>query len=262
MTLDSFKIKTKICITLDANSGSSVIPLFNYAPWVKAGYRLVNEYFEVQNIKAVAFIYSLPPAAFPVFELEATESMQELAAVNLEWNSPRIQMDVVMNVDDAVNWQRIAAYSLLNPAPYPYREYELGDHSLGENAMLGIQIRNVTFGLLENASLGSDRVTVFADLVRVVTVEEIVDTSSKIANNITTISATIVNSNVNRQGLTFFNSSDKNVFIDTVSTVSITSFMVKLEPEAYYEAPAPMYTGAYYAVVADGSTAIGIREFV
>ncbi|MEH1895622.1 MAG: hypothetical protein V7K94_10050 [Nostoc sp.] len=257
MTLENLTIKQKIAVTLDQTSGNSVVPIFNYVPYTKSGYRLINEYLEIENLLAVSWIYSLATVPFPVFELEDSESKQLLAAINLEWNSPRIQMDVALNINNA-DWQRIAAYSLLNPSPYPYREYTLGNHPLGDNAMLGLQIRDVGYGLLS----GQDKVIAFADLTRHITIEKLVDTSSKIANNVTTVAATIVNSNTNRKGLTFFNSSDKDVYLDTVNTVSSSSYMVKLEPGDYYEAPSPMYTGNYYAVVASGSTAIDVREFV
>ncbi|MEH2195678.1 MAG: hypothetical protein V7K98_23970 [Nostoc sp.] len=222
----------------------------------------MNEYFEISNLKAVAFIYSVGVVPFPVFELEDTESKQLLTAINLEWKSERIQMDIVVTVNDGATWQRIAAYSLLNPSPYPYREYSLGNHSLGDNAMLGIQMRSVGFGLLQNGNLGSDRVTVFADLGRVVTIEKVSDSGIKIANNITTTPSTIMNANINRTTAVFSNTSDKDVYIDVVSTVSPTSHLIKLEPTDYYESPAPVYTGQYWAVTASGSTAIDVREFV
>lgn len=262
MAFETFTIKSKVCVTLDPNTGSTVKPLLTYVPYSKSGYRLINEYLEINNLKAVSWIYSLPAVTFPVFELEDTESKQVLTAINLEWKSPRIQMDVVIDIDNTLSWQRIAAYSLLNPSPYPYREYSLGNHTLGDNAMIGLQIRNVNFGLLQNGIGGQDEVTVYADLTHKITIERLVDTSSKIAKNITTTSATIVNGNPNRRGLTLFNSSDKNIFVDTVATVNTSSYMVKLEPGDYYEAPSPMYTGSYYAVVTSGSTAIDIREFV
>jgi hypothetical protein len=262
MAFETFTIKSKACITLDPNSGSTVKPLFTITPYNKSGYRLIHEYIEVENLKAVSWIYSLAEIEFPVFELEDTESKQLLTAINLEWKSPRIQMDVVIDINNTLSWQRIAAYSLLNSSPYPYREYSLGNHTLGDNSMIGLQIRNVGFGLLQNGVKGQDKITAFADIIRTVTLEKIVDTSVKVANNITTIPATIINGNINRKGLTFFNSSDKNIFIDTVNAVSATSYMIRVEPGDYYEAPSPIYTGNYYAVVASGSTAIDIREFV
>lgn len=261
MAFETFTIKSKVCTTLDVDTGSAVKPLLTYVPYSKSGYRLINEYLSVENLKAVSWVYNLPAVEFPVFELEDSESKQLLTAINLEWKSDRIQMDIMMNIDNSV-WQRIASYSLLNSSPYPYREYSLGNHTLGDNAMIGLQIKDVGFGLLQSSIAGQDKVTVFADLTKHITIEKLVDTSSKVANNITTIAATVVNSNSSRKGLTFFNSTDKNIYLDTVNTVSSSSYMVKLEPGDYYEAPSPMYTGAYYAVVSSGSTAIDIREFV
>lgn len=260
--LENLTVKQKIAITLDPNSGANVIPIFNYVPYAKSGYRLIDEYLEIDDLKAVSWIYSLPPVPFPVFELEDTESKQLLTAINLEWKSPRIQLDVMCQIDGTLNWQRISAYSLLNSDPYPYREYSLGNHFLGNNSMIGLQIRNVNFGLLQNSVKGQDKVVVYANLTRRITIEKLVDTSVKIANNITTIVATIINSNPNRKGLTLFNSSNKDIFIDTVSSVTVNSHFVKLEPGDYWESPSPLYTGAYYGIVASGSTAIDIREFV
>ena len=260
MSFENLIIKTKVCITLDSNTPTTVTPLLNYIPYSKSGYRLVSEYLEINNLKAVSWIYSLPTIEFPVFELEDSDSKQMLAAINLEWHSPRIQLDVAINTDN--NWQKIVAYSLLNPSPYPYREHLLGDYPLGDNAMLGFQIKDVGYGKLQNVAAGQDKVTIFADLTRHITIEKLIDTSSKIANNITTISATVANGNPDRKGITFFNSSDKDIYLDTANPVSTSSYMVKLEPGDYYEAPSPMYTGAYYAVVSSGSTAIDIREFV
>ncbi|MEH2148238.1 MAG: hypothetical protein V7K63_08730 [Nostoc sp.] len=217
---------------------------------------------EINNLKAVSWIYSLAEVPFPVFELEDTESKQLLTAINLEWKSPRIQMDVVIDIDGSEQWQRIAAYSLLNSSPYPYREYTLGDHTLGDNAMLGLQVRAVGFGLLQNSSRGNDKVTAYADLTRVITIEKNVDTSQKITNTISNIASTIVNSNVNRRGITFFNSSSVNVYVDTNSSVTTGSYLVKLEPGDYWEPPIQSYTGAYYGIIASGSTGIDIREFV
>ncbi|HYX16485.1 MAG TPA: hypothetical protein VE944_19380 [Nostoc sp.] len=262
MALDTFTIKGKIVFTITPDTGTTITPVFDYTPFQKAGYRVINEYLEINNLKAVAWIYSVAKVPFPVFELEDTESKQLLTAINLEWKSERIQMDVLITTNEGTNWNRIAAYSLLNSDPYPYREYVLGDHTLGDNAMIGIQMRNVGFGLLQNGNLGSDRVTVYADLVRVVTIEKISDSGIKIANNITTTPSTIMNTNINRTTATLFNSSDKNVFIDVVNTVSTTSHIIKLEPGDYYESPAPIYTGNYWAVVESGSTAIDVREFV
>lgn len=172
MSINTLIIKQKSCVTLDANSSANVVPIFEYVPYAKAGYELIDEYLEIENLKAVSWIYSLSPVPFPVFELEDTESKQLLTAINLEWQSPRIQLDVVCQIDNTLNWQRIAAYSLLNSDPYPYREYLLGNHTLGNNSMIGLQIKNVGFGLLQNSVKGQDKVVVYANVRRHIIINE------------------------------------------------------------------------------------------
>ncbi|MEH2445795.1 MAG: hypothetical protein V7K18_08425 [Nostoc sp.] len=58
MTFEALTIKTKVCITLDANTPITVTPLLNYVPYSKSGYRRVSEYLEINNLKAVSWIYS------------------------------------------------------------------------------------------------------------------------------------------------------------------------------------------------------------
>ena len=260
MTIETLVIKSKAALTLTPDSGNTVHPLLEFDPFTKSGYRTIAEYVEVVNMQATSWIYSTAPVEFPVFELEDSESKQLLTAINLEWKSPRIQLDVVLKVGGG-SYQKIKSYSLLNNSPYPYREFSLGNHNLGDNAAIGLQIRNVGFGLLQNGTGGQDRVACYADVIRTILIEKLVDNSQKIVNSISDIAAIIVNANVNRQGIVFFNSSDKDVYLDTVSTVSTVSHTVLLEPGDYWEPPTN-YTGNYYAVVASGSTSIDIREFV
>ena len=167
MALESLIVKQKICITLDVNSGSNIVPIFSYVPYSKNGYTFLDEYLEIKDLKAIGWIDSLDPIPFPVFELEDTESKQLLTAINLEWKSPRIELQVMCQINNLV-WQKLQSFSLLNPDPYPYREYSLGSHTLGNNAMIGLKVADVGFGLLSN----QDKVTIFADLVRYITLDQ------------------------------------------------------------------------------------------
>ncbi|UYD38982.1 hypothetical protein [Tolypothrix sp. PCC 7601] len=257
MAIETFKVKSKIAVTLDIDSNNTVIPLFTYIPYAKSGYRVISEYLEIENLKLTTWITSLPAVEFPTFSIEASESEQLLQALNVEWGSDRIQLNVMLQINSE-DWQKISAYSLLNRSPYPYGEYDLGNHNLGDNSMLGLQIYDVGYGLLA----GSDKVSAYGDLIRTIALEELSDDSVKIANTINTTASIIINSNANRKGLIIFNSSTKDIYIDTVSTVSVTSYIIHLSPGGYYESPLPIYKGAYYAVITSGSTAIDIREFI
>lgn len=261
MTFETLTIKQKVALTINAASGTNPITLIDYVPYSKAGYRLINESIEINNLRFSSWIYSLDTIEFPVFEVEDSESKQLLTAINLEWDSPRIELDLLIKIE-AGNWQKFAAYSLINPSPYPYREYTIGNHLIGNNSILGVQIIDVGFGGLITTDSSQDKVVIFGDVTREVILEKFADNGSKVTNNITTTASIIVPSNSSRTNLLIFNSSTKDIFIDIVSSVSTSSHLVKVEVGDYYEAPLPIYTGAYYAVVASGSAVIDIREFV
>ncbi|OYE02144.1 hypothetical protein [Nostoc sp. 'Peltigera membranacea cyanobiont' 232] len=259
--IENFSITSKVSVTLNADSGATVHPLFTYAPFILNGYRVINESLVLSNINAIAYIYSLPIVAFPTFALDASDSEQLLTAINLEWQGHRVQLDALIQVGIGNVYQRIKSYSLTNPSPYPYKEFTLDNQQLGNNCMLGLQIRNVGYGLLQNSSNGSDVITVSADLTRNLVIESVSSSGSKIDNTITTTASAIVNNNTSRNGISFFNNSSEVVYVDTIPSVSSSSYLVLLNPGDYYEAPKPIYTGQYWAVTSSGSASINIREF-
>ncbi|MHC5826274.1 MAG: hypothetical protein ACYT04_63060, partial [Nostoc sp.] len=67
MSLQTFSTVRKVAVTLDANSGATIHPLFTYTPFTLSGYRIINENLALTNLTAIAYIYSLPTAVFPVF---------------------------------------------------------------------------------------------------------------------------------------------------------------------------------------------------
>lgn len=259
--IENFSITSKVAVTLDANSGSTIHPLFTYTPYTLNGYRVINESLVLSNINAIGYIYSLPVVEFPTFALDASDSEQLLTAINLEWQGHRIQLDALIQVGIGNVYKRIKSYSLTNPAPYPYKEFTLDEQRLGNDCMLGLQIRNVGYGLLQNGSSGSDVITVSADLTRNLVIEGASTNGNKIDNTITTTASAIVNNNTSRNGISFFNNSSEVVYVDTIPSVSSSSYSVLLNPGDYYEAPSPVYTGQYWAVISSGSASINIREF-
>lgn len=164
---------------------------------------------------------------------------------------------------------KIADAYLFNQRPYYYLDLinyftSAGTFDVAPDAIIACQVVDVGYGLLQ----GNDRVMLLGCVVEespyseVAPITEIPILSRNIANNITDTGAVIVNSNIKRKGITFFNSSIQDVYLDTVNTVSINSYLIKLVPGAYYEAPNPVYTGSYYAVSIESNTSIDIREFV
>lgn len=85
--------------------------------------------------------------------------------------------------------------------------------------------------------------------------------AQQISNSLSTTASTLVASNSNRKGLTLFNSSDKTIFVDYSNAVTASDYAFKLEPNAYYEMPRPIYTGVLHAILATGTASIEVREF-
>ncbi len=164
---------------------------------------------------------------------------------------------------------KIADAYLFNQQPYYYLDLinyftSAGTFDVAPDATIACQVVDVGYGLLQ----GNDRVMLLGCAVEespyseVAPITEVPIISRNLANNISTTSGAIVNSNLKRKGIVFFNSSELIVYLDTVNTVSTNSYLVKLVPGAYYEAPNPVYTGNYYAVTTEPNTSIDIREFL
>jgi hypothetical protein len=166
---------------------------------------------------------------------------------------------------------KIADAYLFNQRPYYYLDLinyftSAGTFDVAPDATIAVQVQDVGHGLLQ----ANDRILLLGCAVEespysyseAAPVAQIPIGSRMVTNNISITSAVIVNSNPQRKRIVFFNNSINDVYLDTVSSISPYSYLVKLVPNAYYEAPIPASTGNYYAVTTDGNTSIDIREFV
>jgi hypothetical protein len=201
----------------------------------------------VKNLKAFSKISSLAAVQLPVFELEDSESQKLFKTLDIEFNSPRKQLDLFISVNN--EWNQVGSASLLNPSGYPYRMYNLMDFytdnsaaELGENGKIGVKISDVGYGLLT----GNDTVTihgsyiqefVFADSYE----DPILDSNSFPATigtsriTATTEKTLLIPANIARLGTTIWNNSSSYLLLDFDMGNSAPA--LKLSPEAYYEVP-------------------------
>jgi hypothetical protein len=86
-------------------------------------------------------------------------------------------------------------------------------------------------------------------------------TKTDLAASIT--SSTILAANASRKGVAIWNNSISNLFLDFASTVSLTSYSVKIAPQGYFEMPFN-YQGIISGIwdVADTNGKALIREFI
>ncbi|MBE9199086.1 MULTISPECIES: hypothetical protein [unclassified Nodularia (in: cyanobacteria)] len=255
MTLNKIELKTKIIASLTTVNAANILELFTYTPYSKPGYRILSESLEIKNLELRSFINGLAPVPFPVFPLEASESETQLGILKLEWQGARIQSNLWIK-NDSTDWIRIGMISLLNPSPAPYREFPLGDFQLGDNAMLGLQIQDVGYGLLQ----GNDRVNITADLIRTIALEKISEGINRDANINSDTSTLVMQSNAQRSGFTVYNPGTTDVFLDIASNVSPESFLATIKPQGFYESNFAI-TDAIYLISQSGNVSVKVREF-
>jgi hypothetical protein len=174
--MESYNITKNINKKITEIEGSNVVTVVNNT--VESGLNIVSINTFVDNLKVYAFINSLESVKLPDFKLEDSESEKLYKTLDVEWKSPRKQLDVVIS-GDGTNWNLIGSVSLLNPSGYPYRMYNLLDFftdglgaRLGNNFKVGVQVKDVGYGVLTD----DDMLTIHGSYVQ----EYVIDPSSVI----------------------------------------------------------------------------------
>lgn len=151
---------------------ASIIPIYEvrapplgreYVP----GHFLLSFNSFVKNLRAYGAVGTLATSDLPRFELEDSDSERLRKTLDIEWKSPRKQLNMFIAVS-GTEWLQVGSMSLLNPYGYPFRAYNLMDFftdnlalELGGDGKIGIQIEDVGWGLLQQG----DRVTIHGSAV-------------------------------------------------------------------------------------------------
>ncbi len=160
--VQSFTEVESVSFDFPPSLGEQIVPLFsNNAELLIAKYRVdqrdkmtVNSF--IKNFRATSSVVSLPEAPFPQFTDEDTEQDQIQKALEVEWASARIQLNLWDWNQNTSSWVFIASASLLNNAGYPYKVLNLLDlltdnlaEELGANAKIGVNLQDVGYGRLK-----------------------------------------------------------------------------------------------------------------
>lgn len=151
------QVKT-VGIKLDSNSESittiyqntEVVICSEFLP----NYKIVSFNTFLKNLKVFASIKSLDEVALPEFALDDSQTTKLQKVLDIEWNSPRKQLDVYLQSNNQ-GWLHIGSTSMLNPSGYQFRIYNIMDLftdnlalELGINSKVGIGVKDVCYGLL------------------------------------------------------------------------------------------------------------------
>ena len=170
-----------ITVTLSEGNGGQITALFennpsNYEQFYRdAGYH-VSVVRYIRDLSANCTIRSIPAPNLPT--LDPLASQEEIARAYrfYEWQSARIQMDLMVTKSTTIDWKRRGAASLLNRQDLPYVELDLVGYfsrgetiELGPNTLLGVRILDVDYGLLK----GVDEVNIFGSIIKEIKVVDL-----------------------------------------------------------------------------------------
>ena len=159
--VQSFTEVESICLEISPSLEEQTIPVFqNNAELLIAKYRVderdkmtVNSF--IKNFRLTTSIVSLQEASFPEILLTDSDQEKTRKALEVEWNNPRIHLNLWDWNQTTASWVFIATVSLLNNHGYPYRIINLLDlltdnlaEELGSNAKIGVNIKDVGYGRL------------------------------------------------------------------------------------------------------------------
>lgn len=157
MAIDSINVVKKIARKITSADRDNIIVLFdnvNPVPSIPSNDIISINGF-LKNLKGFSRIASLQEAQLPDIRLEDSEPERRIKALDIEWQSPRKQLDMLVSADGQ-NWIEIGSISLIRQQGYPYRMYSLLDFftdgladEFGDNGKAGCRIIDVGYGLLE-----------------------------------------------------------------------------------------------------------------
>lgn len=263
--ISTYQKVRQITQKLTSTTGGAIVDLMpTLTPDSIPGLTVVSVNNFVKSLRAYAKITSLTEVSLPNFELTDSETDKLYKSLDVEWTSPRKQLDLLINQGDG--WEIIGSVSLLNPSGYPYRSYNLQDLytdnlalELGENGKVGVRVVDVGHGLLS----GGDSLTIYGSYSQEIVVSSTSLLTECFDNNasVGTSSTLVLPANESRQYLSLTNIGENPCFINLGIAATINAGIL-LNPDGNFEmtASSGLWRGAISAICESSSTLISILE--
>lgn len=180
MPISSVDRVKPITLSLSAVNQANIVTIYQNSNLtvgdeLMTGYTIISFNCFIKNLKAFAQIKSVAEAPLPDFLVEDSETDKLYKTLDIEWKSPRKQLSLYVSSNNQ-GWFKVGSLSLLNPAGYPFRIYNLMDLftdnlalELGESSKVGISVDEVGFGLLA----ANDTVTIHGSYVEEIFLQSI-----------------------------------------------------------------------------------------
>ena len=148
----------------------------------------------LSDLRCFASVTSLTEVALPTFELEDDQVTRTVKVLDVQWKSPRKQLEFYMQPPGG-SWLRIGAVAILNSGGYPYTTINLlglitddTAYELPDGVSIGLKLQDVGTGLLS----AGDSITIYGRYTEEFTIKE----ATASVGNITTPDLTSVESDI------------------------------------------------------------------
>lgn len=216
----TYSRSTQILSRLNNGSGSHVITI--YEPGYISPYDRVAStrfYGYITDLRCKVDINSLDEAILPEIGIGDSRTKRITAVRDMEWTSPRKQMELLLRSPQSGEWINVASISLLNRLPFYQVNLMqfLTDNvafAVSNNSAVGVQITNVGYGLLA----ATDEITIWGAVKEELSVlpdrvKEVTHTQSH-RWEVTETSRILLPSNSARLQATFTNTGDYTVYLN------------------------------------------------
>ena len=260
---------TQILHKLTAQSGDAIQTLYQpglLTPYDRAP--ALRFYGFITDLRVNINIQSLAESELPNIDLGTSRTDRVAAVRDLEWNSPRKQLDIYLATSTSAGWVNIATLSLLNRRPFyivnllSYVSTNVA-FQIANDAKLGVSISDVGYGLLE----GNDTVTLFGaakeEITAIPTESPVITTAQNYGAAITSTSRSVLSANPARKQATFINRSNSETIWLSYAPVAEVGKGLELRPHggAYEINFSNPYKGAI-AAIASGNANLAMLEAI
>lgn len=253
---------TNILTAFYSSTANALVPLYSPGIVSPSDRTLPARYSgRITSLRAKVAISSIPRTEIPAYDATTTRGERIAALRELEWRSPRKQLDIFMS-GTYQGWQPIASISLLNR--FPFYTLDLlpllgGDRTflVGAESQLAARITATDYGLL----LGADTVSIWG------TVEESAPagaTKTEIAAAdefewaVTTSSLVILPPNPNRLQVVLVNQSASETIWLSYGPTATPNRGITLPPGGRHDiTPTNLYRGAISAIGSGAAQLVG-----
>lgn len=257
--VQSYTRSQQILTQVTPDNQTSVITLYQpglVTPWDRTS--SLRYYGFISDLRVNIDISSLPETQIPQLDLGASRTERLTAVKQMEWGSPRYELDMLMKKSNT-GWLPVASLSLLNRRPYylinvlNYLTDQVA-FQVANDAVLGIRVRDVGHGLMN----GDDRLTFFGAVK-----EEVSTIPSEFPEitlsqdyfvNVGDTSTIVLPANAGRKQATFVNTSDSHkVFLSYAAVAQLNKGILLYPNGGSYEINLGqnLYKGAITAISED-----------